>query len=164
MEEQSETSKYIKCSKCRCKYHNNDDNIKKDFGYNRLGEQFKCCVTCRARNREYTRTYYEKNKDAINADKRADIKVSEYRKKYQTEHCGEINARRRNNRDKARNAECEDGYRCCTRCFKTKTIDNFGEYTKQIIESGKIENVIEQCITCKECRKKHHIVKTKPME
>ena len=95
MAEQSETSKYIKCSKCRCKCHNNDDHIKTGFGYNRLGEQFKCCVTCRARNREYTRTYYEKNKDAINADKRADIKVSEYMKKYQTEHRDGINTRRR---------------------------------------------------------------------
>ena len=62
MAEQSEDNKYIKCSKCRCKYHSNDDNIKDEFGYNRLGEIFKCCVHCRARNRGYSRTYYDKTK------------------------------------------------------------------------------------------------------
>ena len=156
--------KYIKCSKCKCKYHNNDDNIKTDFGHNRLGERFKCCVKCRAREREYSRTYYDKNKNEINELKRADIKVSEYQKKYNQQHGEQINERRRNNREKARNAECEDGHRCCTRCFKTKAVDNFGEYTTQIIESGKIENVIVQCLTCKECRKKHHTTKTTTMD
>ena len=162
MAELCEADKYIKCSKCKCKYHNNADNIKDDFGYNRLGDRFKCCVKCRPREREYARTYYEKNKDEINAGKRSDIKRIEYYKKYIAEHGDNINTRRRSNREKARTAECEDGYRCCTRCFKTKTVDYFGEYTKQVIESGHIKNVIEQCITCKDCRKKHHIVNTKP--
>ena len=142
MEEQIEASKYIKCSKCRCKYHNNDDNIKQDFGYNRLGERFKCCVQCRAIYRGYDKTYRESHKEEISERRQANIKVSEYQKTYRGQHSDEINTRRRNHREKARNAECDDGYRCCTRCFKTKTIDNFGEYTKQIIESGKIENVI----------------------
>ena len=161
MAEVCEADKYIKCSKCKCKYHNNDDNIKTDFGHNRLGDRFKSCVKCRAKGREYWSTYYDKNKNELNADKRADIKVSEYNKKYLAEHGDKINTRRRNNRDQARTAECEDGYRCCTRCFKTKAVDYFGEYTKLLIESGHIDNVIEQCITCKDCRKKHHIVKTK---
>ena len=47
MTEPSEADKYIKCSKCRCKYHNNDDNIKSDFGYTRLGERYKTCIKCR---------------------------------------------------------------------------------------------------------------------
>ena len=47
MAEQNEDNKYIKCSKCRCKYHNNDNNIKEYFGYTRLNERYKTCVKCR---------------------------------------------------------------------------------------------------------------------
>ena len=47
MTEQSGDDKYIKCSKCKCKYHNDDNHIKADFGYNRLNERFKTCVKCR---------------------------------------------------------------------------------------------------------------------
>ena len=36
MAEQSSDDKYIKCSRCSCKYHNNDDNIKNDVGHHRL--------------------------------------------------------------------------------------------------------------------------------
>ena len=156
MAEHCEVDKYVKCSKCKCKYHNKDDNIKEDFGYNRLGDRFKCCVKCGAKYREYDHTYRAIHKDEISERRRVDIKGSEQKRQYQQEHRAEINEQRRNNREKARHAKVEDGFRCCTRCFKTKTIDNFGEYTKQIIESGKIENIIEQCITCKECRTKHN--------
>ena len=38
--------KYIKCSKCKCKYINSSFHILKDFGFNRLGEQYKTCTTC----------------------------------------------------------------------------------------------------------------------
>ncbi len=41
MTEQSSDDKYIKCSRCGCKYHNNDDNIKSDFGHHRFGERLK---------------------------------------------------------------------------------------------------------------------------
>ena len=46
MAEASEDNKYIKCSKCRLKYKNNDIDKAHDFGYNRLGEQFKTCFIC----------------------------------------------------------------------------------------------------------------------
>ena len=49
MTEHQGSDKYIKCSMCKCKYINTDDNIKKDFGYNRLNEKFKTCVKCRAK-------------------------------------------------------------------------------------------------------------------
>ena len=121
-----------------------------------MGERFKCCVKCRAREREYSRTYHTNNKDEINERRRADQNKGIYNLRYQQEHREDINEKRRYNREKARNVECEDGYRCCTRCFKTKAVEQFGEYTKQIIESESIKDVIEQCITCKECRNKHH--------
>ena len=47
MAEHSGEDKYIKCSKCKCKYINDDEHIKADFGYNRLNERYKTCVKCR---------------------------------------------------------------------------------------------------------------------
>ncbi len=44
--------KYIKCSKCKCKYINDDEHIKKDFGYNRMNERYKTCVKCRTKTRK----------------------------------------------------------------------------------------------------------------
>jgi hypothetical protein len=43
--------KYIKCSKCKCKYINDDEHIKSDFGFNRLNKIFKTCVKCRSKNK-----------------------------------------------------------------------------------------------------------------
>ena len=48
----SETEQYIKCSKCRLKYKNNHIDIAHDFGYNRLGEQFKTCFICRDKQKK----------------------------------------------------------------------------------------------------------------
>ena len=45
-------NKYIICSKCHMKFINDDENIKKDFGYNRLNERYKNCVKCRKYNAE----------------------------------------------------------------------------------------------------------------
>ena len=53
MTEQDEADKYIKCSKCRCKYINDDYHINIDFGYNRLNERFKTCVKCRGKHKAY---------------------------------------------------------------------------------------------------------------
>ena len=48
----AEASEYIKCSKCRLKYKNNHIDISHDFGYNRLGEQFKTCFICRDKQKK----------------------------------------------------------------------------------------------------------------
>ena len=52
MTEQQGNDKYIKCSSCKCKYINDDEHIKTDFGYNRLNERFKTCVTCREKGKQ----------------------------------------------------------------------------------------------------------------
>ena len=52
MTEQSGDDKYIKCSKCKCKYINNDEHIKTDFGYNRLNKQYKTCMKCKTKTRK----------------------------------------------------------------------------------------------------------------
>ena len=52
MAEQNEQNKYIKCKGCKCKYIYDEEHIKQDFGYNRLGEQLKSCVNCRDRTKK----------------------------------------------------------------------------------------------------------------
>ena len=52
MAEECGDDKYITCSKCKCKYINDDENIEKDFGYNRLNERYKTCVKCRTKTRK----------------------------------------------------------------------------------------------------------------
>ena len=61
MSEQCEDIKYIKCSKCKCKYINDDEHIKDDFGYNRLNERYKTCLTCRTKKREYNKCWSSNN-------------------------------------------------------------------------------------------------------
>ena len=66
MEELSGQNKFIKCSKCKCKYINDDEHIKSDFGYNRLNIQYKCCVKCRNKENDY----YKRNANALCDTKR----------------------------------------------------------------------------------------------
>ena len=49
MAEQDSKEEYIKCSQCKCKYTNDEEHIKTDFGYTRLNEQYKTCSKCRNR-------------------------------------------------------------------------------------------------------------------
>ena len=88
MTELNETDKYIKCSKCRCKYTNSDDSIKKDFGYNRLNERYKTCVTCKdkqKKRRENSKKEEKKNSDKEIKDEHYDEVDKELRKKYDEE-------------------------------------------------------------------------------
>ena len=71
-----EETKYIYCSGCNMKYLNNEENIKSDFGYNRLEERYKTCFKCRAKKKIFhennkekikleDKTHYEKHKDKL---------------------------------------------------------------------------------------------------
>ena len=53
MTEQDNEAQHIKCASCKCKYHNNDESIKDNFGFKRLGDRYKCCVKCRANRVAY---------------------------------------------------------------------------------------------------------------
>ena len=46
-----ENTEYIMCSQCKCKYLNDDEHIKTDFGYTRLNKRFKTCYKCRERRK-----------------------------------------------------------------------------------------------------------------
>ena len=63
MAEQHIKEEYIKCSRCKCKYINDDEHIKIDFGYTRLGKQFKTCNKCRDIRGITNKKYIEQNLD-----------------------------------------------------------------------------------------------------
>ena len=50
---------HIKCTRCNVEYHKTDEDIKDNFGYNRLGEPFKTCLNCREKKRGYNRQWYK---------------------------------------------------------------------------------------------------------
>ena len=68
MSEQSEQDKYVKCKGCKCKYTNDEEHIKQDFGYNRLSEQLKSCVNCRNITKQYKDNKRQQSSDS-NVDK-----------------------------------------------------------------------------------------------
>ena len=47
MTEVKGNNQYIYCSRCKCRYINDAEHIKLDFGFNRLNENFKTCIKCR---------------------------------------------------------------------------------------------------------------------
>ncbi len=59
MAEESKEKKYITCTKCKCKYINDEEHISRDFGYTRLEERYKTCVKCR----DMVKTYNDNNKE-----------------------------------------------------------------------------------------------------
>ena len=56
MTEQDNDDTHIKCASCKCKYHNNDESIKENFGFKRFGERYKVCVKCRTIAKDYYKT------------------------------------------------------------------------------------------------------------
>ena len=140
MTERSEADKYIKCSKCRCKYINDDEHIKKDFGYNRLEERFKTCVKCRTYSRQQNKEYRQEHQAEITENTR------DYRKQYyqhNKEHHKEL---MKNYKEKQLNTEVDENHKCCTRCYKIKPITEYGEYVYKIDVKG-----IEHWASCKSC-------------
>jgi len=73
MEETRGEDNFIKCSKCKCKYINDDEHLKTDFGFNRLNVRYKCCTKCRER----AKTYYKDNA----------CKIGEYHRRRYYEPC-----------------------------------------------------------------------------
>ena len=146
MTEQSEADKYIKCSKCRCKYINDDEHIKNDFGYNRLEEQFKTCVKCRPKSRQQNKEYRQTHKEEI-AEKKQDYNKRYYQnnKEYNKE-CG------KQYREKQLNAELDENHKCCTRCYKIKPITEYGECVDHIDVNG--VKHWKSCKSCNNCRKR----------
>ena len=54
------TEQHIVCSRCNCKFITDDEHIKNDLGYNRLGERLKTCAKCRDNSKQYNKRNAEK--------------------------------------------------------------------------------------------------------
>jgi hypothetical protein len=70
----------IKCVRCQIKYDNDDNTITAHFGYNKLGERFKCCCKCREYVKISGATYRKTHKEELN----------KYSKTYYQEHKEEL--------------------------------------------------------------------------
>ena len=59
---------HIICSRCKSKFINDDEHIKANFGYNKLGGRYKTCVSCRLKKNNSVDT----KKDDKQEDKQED--------------------------------------------------------------------------------------------
>ena len=103
MAEETEQSKYIIGSKCKCRYLNLEECVIRQFGYKSLVERYKTCKHCREickiNNIRYIKNHPEKRKEHYEAHK-------EERKEYYETHKEEVKEcvkqYRKNNADKIR--------------------------------------------------------------
>ena len=113
MTETDSKERYIKCTRCKCKYINDDEHIKIDFGFTRLGERLKTCNICRTKRLQYNKDYYNQNKDKILENM---VKYNQEHKeemKQQNKEYRERNIDRLREYDKARNKKA-----VCDKCGK----------------------------------------------
>ena len=123
----TETDQYIICSRCKCKYINDDKHIESDFGFNRLGERYKSCVKCRKQRKNQT----ENDKD----------KVKDYHHQYWIDNKETI---KKNREALKQEAEASNGkILYCNRCYKNKLFDDF------VCPNGKTYGA---CYSCLESR------------
>ena len=146
MTEQGEVDKYIKCSKCRCKYINDDEHIKKDFGHNRLEERFKTCVKCRERSRIYSKKYEQEHREEITE------RTRDYRQKYYQDNKEYYRTHQKLYQQKQLNTEVDENHKCCTRCYKIQPLTEYGEYKDMVKIDGKLQEAMVPHRSCKTCR------------
>ena len=124
MAEQNDTEKYIKCLRCKCKYLNDDEHIKTDFGHNRLNERFKTCNKCR----DKCKVYHQDNAEHLNQQAH----------KYWIDNKDEIKKKRQQLQKDADENNGEIKY--CYRCYKNKKLDEF------VCPNGKSYNACYACL------------------
>ena len=140
--------KYIKCSKCKCKYINDDEHIKKDFGHNRLEERFKTCVKCRERSRTQDKVYRETHREEIAERKK------EYNKQHYQDNKEYYRTQQKQYQQKQLNTEVDENHKCCTRCYKIQPLTEYGEYKDMVKINGtnKLQEAMVPYRSCKTCR------------
>ena len=115
---------YIKCSRCKCKYHNNDESIKDNLGFNRLDEQLKTCVKCR----NYRKQYQQDNFD----------KLAQRKHQYWIDNKDTIHTQRQ---ELIRTADESNGtVKYCNRCYNNKPVIDF------TCPNGKAYNACHPCL------------------
>ena len=131
MTEQSGNDNYIKCTNCKCKYINDDEHIKTDFGYNRLNERHKTCVKCRERNKRNHNTQHNQ----------------ERRKQYYQDNKNRLDELTRKARQARMTEEVDDDRKTCIRCLKPKLHEEFKPRDKRIVS----DTVFKTCESCRIC-------------
>ena len=82
---------YLSCTGCNLKFHNDDEHIKQDFGYDRLGRTYKSCVKCRERYAKYRETHREERREcAKQYHEENQDKISDKNKLYKEQHKEEL--------------------------------------------------------------------------
>ena len=178
MSEQSGQDNYIKCKGCKCKYINDDEHIKEDFGYNRLGERLKTCVKCRNKNKRdneqkkqqivdtninclCTRCYQIKPKSDFGEYKTCE-RCREQCKQYQVNHVKKPNPSCKLKRKQwierlKKEADESNGVlRHCNRCYKNKSPDAF------VCPNGKSYNACYACLKKKYKQEDDNTSKSSP--
>ena len=119
---------YISCTRCKCKYVNDDNHIKHDFGYNRLNVRFKTCIKCRDNKKQYM----EDNKD----------KYKQYKHQYWIDNKEKITKQRE---QLIKDADESDGkIKYCNRCYANKSVDEF------VCPNGKTYNACYRCLKARD--------------
>ena len=146
MAEECGDNKYIKCSKCKCKYINDDKHIKNDFGYNRLEERFKTCVKCQERGRIQNKVYRETHREEIAERKK------EYNKQHYQDNKEYYRTHQKQYQQKQLNTEVDENHKCCTRCYKIQPLTEYGEYKDMVKIDGNLQEAMIPYRSCKTCR------------
>jgi hypothetical protein len=146
MTEQDSKDKYIKCSRCKCKYINDYYHLQNDFGHNRLGARFKTCKTCRETHKQYNHTYRENHQEDIKEYKESHKdEIKEYHKQYKKDNREYYNNLTKLSKIKRLEKPCESGFQRCTGCAYAKDLSNYGQYLNRCEE-------VMHYVQCIECR------------
>ena len=129
------------------KYINDEEHIQADFGYNRLNERYKTCVTCRGRQKQYcsgnprqsTVRRHKLLNQVIDDDNQTCTKcykmqhVNEFTEnEKQMKYCTSCRNEQKEKRHVILNQpiDCED-HQTCTTCLQIKHANEFTENDKQ---------------------------------
>jgi hypothetical protein len=166
----------IICSKCKCKYANDEQTISNNFGYNNQNIRFKTCKQCRKRNesyrihhieerKEYDQLYKSNNKDKISALNKQywlnnKDKLTNRNSQYYQDHKHELIQQAREKRkrlltlsnadsliSKQEQDDIDVSKLCkCSKCKRTKSITEFRKW----LISKKCYKTLACCSTCRD--------------
>ena len=163
----------IICSKCKCKYNNDENTILTEFGYNNKHERFKTCKSCKRQSASYRRSHTEeiKNYNRLNQyakqqhnkqywlDHKNELALKN--KQYYEQHKDDLNTKARQKRLAQKQTQHHDSLlekekqdsdfvnevQKCNRCKSTKSILELRKWVTT-------QNKYRICVTCSACRDK----------
>ena len=140
----ADENKYIKCSACKCKYLNDNETIKKEFGYTRLNVRLKTCVKCRDKHKIYMIEYRKMRQE--------EIKKHDKLRNERNERNEYLQKKREEFEEKQLNTEVDENHKCCNICYKIQAITEYGEFKLGVIDNELYEIMLpyKACKTCRD--------------